>query len=166
MHIDNPQVIADWVRAGEAADADTMIKLLAEDVELISPLTEAFRFHGPRQVGRVCRAAVEIIEGIRFHTHVGDGSTHALFYRARCAGQFVEEAQLLRLDDAGAIREITLFGRPLPALTVVMKRIGPRLMELDGRPALGRALGAGIVPVHALLALVEKRVVPLAAPRG
>lgn len=160
------QVVDRWCEAGERADADAAAACLAPDVELISPLTEQFRFVGREQVGALLAEAFTTISDIRFHTRVGEGTTHALFYRARMGEQPLEEAQLLRLDGAGLISEITLFGRPLPALTTLMRRLGPALARQQGRPALAVVLAAATGPLDAMTRLGERRVVPLAAPRG
>jgi hypothetical protein len=156
--------IAAWRAAGERGDATAVGPLLAADVEVISPLTEQFRFRGPEQVTAMLAAAFETISDIAFHTQVGAGDTWALFYHARVGRQAVEEAQLLRLDAAGRIRELTLFGRPLPALTAVMADIGPRLLRRQRRPALARLVGALTRPLAVLTRIGERRVVPLADP--
>jgi SnoaL-like domain len=166
------KAVAAWRAAGEAGDARAAAGTLAADVEVISPLTEQFRFRGRDQVTEMLTAAFEVISDIRFHTEVGDGATRALFYRARVGRQPVEEAQLLRLDESGLIREITLFGRPLPALTAVMTAIGPRLLRAQRRPGLAGVVGAATRPLAFLTRLGERRLVPLAdpakskAPRG
>jgi hypothetical protein len=156
--------IAAWRRAGEHGDADAAGQLLAAGIEVISPLTEQFRFRGPEQVTAMLAAAYETIRGIRFHTQVGADQTWALFYHAHAGRQFVEEAQLLRLDASNHIRELTLFGRPLPALTAVMADIGPRLLRGQRRPALARLVGALTGPVAVLTRVGERRIVPLADP--
>ncbi len=156
--------IAGWREAAERGDSAAAGLLLAADVEVVSPLTEQFRFRGPEQVTTMLAAAFETISDIRFHTQVGSGPTWALFLHARVGRQFVEEAQLLRLDAAGRIRELTLFGRPLPALTAVMSDIGPRLLRAGRRPVLARLVGALTGPVAAATRMGERRIVPLADP--
>ncbi|MEJ7772129.1 MAG: hypothetical protein WKF51_09525, partial [Geodermatophilaceae bacterium] len=52
------------------------------------------------------------------------GSDWMLVMSGRTGSVPLEEAQLLRLDDDGQIREITVFGCPLPALTTVMATLG------------------------------------------
>src|SRR5689334_5413296 len=112
----NPTITA-WRTAGENGDATAAAACLAPEVEMISPLTAQFRFHGPAQVTDVLASAFEVIHDIRYHTEVGADDTWALFYHGRARREPVEEAQLLRLNGQGLIREITFFGRPLPALT-------------------------------------------------
>ena len=106
-------MIERWCSAGERGDAEAAASCLAADVQLVSPLTEQFRFRGRDEVHGLLAAAFTAIEGIKFHTRVGDGADRALFYRARVGAQQLEEAQLVRLDEAGQIRELTLFARPV-----------------------------------------------------
>jgi hypothetical protein len=159
-----PTIIAAWRAALEAGDAEAAGACLAEDAVFISPLTEKFRFHGREQVTDVLRSAVEVFDDVRFHTEVGEGSTYALFFHCRIGAQAVEEAQLLRLDDAGLIGELTYFGRPLPALTETMVALGPRMLRRQGQPGLGRLIGLAVKPLAAMTRFGERRLVPLADP--
>jgi len=119
---------------------------------------------GREQVRELLHAAFAVIDDIQFHTRVGVGETQAVFYRGHLGQQVLEEAQLLRLDSAGLIREITLFLRPLPALTGLMSTLGPALARQQDRPGLARFLAASTAPLHVLTRLGEHHVVPLAAP--
>ena len=159
------QTIAEWRLAGENHDAAQAIACLAGNVVLISPLTAQFTFDGRDRVGDVLTAGFQVIDEIRFHTEVGDDRTRALFYYGRCGKQPFEECQLIRLNHEGLITEITLFGRPLPGLTAVMRRIAPAILRRQGRPQLGGLLGVATVPLHALTSSGEQRLVPLADPR-
>ncbi|MCI4065786.1 nuclear transport factor 2 family protein [Micromonospora sp. R77] len=158
------RTIAAWRTAAEQGDAAAAVRCLAPDVEVISPLTARFRFHGPGQVGDMLAAAYEVLTDIRFHTAVGEGATRALFFHARAGGEEVEEAQLLRLDADGLIHELTLFGRPLPALTTVLRDLGPRLLRRQGRPGLARVVALATRPLAALTGSGDRRIVPLGDP--
>jgi hypothetical protein len=155
---------AAWRAAGEQGDAEAAAGCLADEIEVISPLTARFRFRGPTQAQHMLAAAFEVISDIRYHTEVGERDTRALFYRARCGREEVEEAQLLRFDPAGRIVELTLFGRPLPALTAVMARIGPVLLRHQGRPVMAGVIGAATRPLASLTRVGDARLVPLASP--
>jgi hypothetical protein len=159
----NPTIAA-WRAAGENGDATAAAATLAPDVQVISPLTASFRFHGPAQVMDMLASAFEVIHDIRFHTEVGDGQVWALFYHARAGREAVEEAQLIRLDEQDRIRELTLFGRPLPALTTVMAGIGPRLLRRQRQPVLGRLVTAATAPLNAMVRLGERTLLPRADP--
>ena len=77
-----------------------------------------------------------------------------------------EEAQLLLLDDTAHIREITLFGRPLPALTALMITLGPDLARRQGRRGLATLLRASATPVHAMATFGDRTVVPRSRPKA
>ena len=157
-------VVTAWRTACEQGDSDAAVRCLAADDVVVSPLTALFQFTGRDQAMGLVAAALELLSDVRFHTEVGDGPTRTLFLRAGVGREQLEMAQLLRLDDAGLIRELTLFGRPLPALTALMAGLGPRLLRRGGRPGLGRVLGAATVPLAVLSRVGEQRLVPLADP--
>lgn len=156
--------VARWRAAGESGDADAALACLSPDIVLSSPLTEQFRLEGTDQLRDFLASAFTAVEDIRFHTETGQGDTYALVYRARVGSQPFEEAQLLRLDDKAHIREITLFGRPMPALTALMITLGPELARRQGRRGLAALLRASTAPVHAMVTFGDRRVVPLTRP--
>lgn len=153
-----------WRAAGESGDAQGAAECLRIDVELTSPLTGRFRFQGREQVHLLLTAAFATISEIRFHTELGDGDTKALFYRGRVGEHEFEEAQLLRLDAEGLISELTLFGRPLPALTGLMSALGPELAQRAGHPALAAFIRASTTPLHAVTQLGDRKLAPLTDP--
>jgi ketosteroid isomerase-like protein len=156
--------VARWRAAGERGDVDAAAACLSSDIVLSSPLTEQFRFEGPDQLRDFLASAFTAVEDIRFHTETGQGDTYALVYRARVGGQPFEEAQLLRLDDEARIREITLFGRPMPALTALMISAGSELARRQGRRGVAALMRASAAPVHAMVTFGDRRVVPLTRP--
>src|SRR5690606_21344528 len=78
---------AAWKAAGERGDAAAAAECLAEGAELVSPLTAQFRFCGRERVGEVLTVAFQVVDGIRYHTEVGDGGTRAVFFTASCRGR-------------------------------------------------------------------------------
>src|SRR2546429_1788511 len=154
------KTISAWRAAAEQGDAQAAARCLADGVEVISPLTAKFRFHGRDQVHGMLSAAFEVISEIRFHTAIGDADTRALFYYARAGREEVEEAELIRLDQAGLIRELTLFGRPLPALTAIMSEIGPPLLRRQGRPRFARGIGFATRPLAGITRVRRRRSSP------
>jgi ketosteroid isomerase-like protein len=156
--------VASWRAASERGDVDAAVACLSRDVVLSSPLTEQFRFEGPDQLRDFLASAFTAVEDIRFHTETGQGDTYALVYLARVGTQPFEEAQLLRLDDEARIREITLFGRPMPALTALMISAGSELARRQGRRGVAALMRASAAPVHAMVTFGDRRVVPLTRP--
>jgi hypothetical protein len=157
------ETTAAWRRAGETLDLAATAGCLDAEVQVVSPLTAAFRFTGREQVTEMFRAAFTVIDNISYHTETGDEATRALFYRGRCRGQDFEEAQLLRFDASGQIRELTLFGRPLPGLTAVLRGIGPELLRAK-RPWLARVIGLAAAPLDVMSRVGERRLMPMGDP--
>jgi hypothetical protein len=158
------QTMDKWRKAGENGDAATVAECLADDVVAISPLTDRFRFNGRAEVAEMLAAAFACIKDIRYHTEVGDGDTRVLFFHARAGREPLEEAELLRLDADGLVRELTFFGRPLPAVTRVMADIAPRLLRAQGRPSTAGFISLATKPLAAMTRLGDSRLVPLADP--
>src|SRR4051812_22028931 len=132
--------VAAWRAAGEAGDAAAAVAALGPDVTLVSPITDQFVFRGVRQVRDLLDVALAVIGDIRYTDQVAQGRTVALFYEASIGGRRLHEAQRLRLGDHGLISEITLFIRPLPALTLLARRLGPALARRQGEPGLARLI--------------------------
>ena len=53
-----PSALVDWRRGGEQGDADLAARALAEQVELVSPIADAFTFVGREQVRGLLRLAL------------------------------------------------------------------------------------------------------------
>lgn len=131
-------------RATEAHDVEGIIALLAPDVVLLSPIVRRARFEGRDEVADLLRVVFTVLHDIRFTETVAEGErTQVVFWRGKVLGLHLEEANLLRLDDAGRIREMTLFMRPLASLAFLAVVVTPRIL-LRGRSARRALLrGAG-----------------------
>ena len=82
-----------------------------------SPITQRIRFVGIEQAADLFRRVFLVVDDIRFYETVGDGErAQVIFWKGRIGRHYLEEANLLRLDDNGRIREMTVFMRPIPGL--------------------------------------------------
>lgn len=158
--------VAVWRTAGETRDAALAVTALSPGVTLISPITERFTFRGRTQVGDLLEVALSEIDHITYTDQVAEGPLVALFYQARIGTTDIFEAQRLRLDGDGLIEEITLFVRPLPALTLLMTRLGPELARRNGQPGLARVVPLAGGALHAMAGSGERRIMPRMAPRS
>lgn len=157
--------VAVWRTAGEAGDAAGAVAALSPDVTLVSPITEQFTFHGHRQVQTLLEVALSVIDGIVYTEQVAGGLTVALFYEANVGPTRIYEAQRLRLGADGLITEITLYIRPLPALTLLMTRLGPELARRNRQPGLARLIPLASGMLHSMADTGERKIMPRAAPR-
>lgn len=166
VHPDTPASVTAWVAADRRLDLAVMEEQLASDVVLVSPLTDRFRFEGPREVMAVFAAAFELLEDIEIAGVTGAGDDWVLHGTNTIDGANLEEIQWLHLDAAGRIDRVTLFIRPAPAVLALFARIGPRL---SGRGVLPPAAGLASVSLRPLalgLRLVERHLMPRLGPRA
>ena len=157
--------VAAWRAAGEAGDAAAAVAALSPDVTLVSPITEQFAFHGRQQVRDLLEVALAAIDGITYTDQVAEGRTVALFYEAQIGDRRCTKRSASAWPRDGLISEITLFIRPLPALTRLMTRLGPELARRNKQPGLARLIPLAAGMLHSMADTGERRIMPRAAPR-
>ncbi|MFE3450147.1 nuclear transport factor 2 family protein [Nonomuraea sp. NPDC059194] len=154
--------------AGENKDLDALMATLAPEVAFHSPLSARAGFHGRDELRVLFGVAFSAIGELRYHTDVGDDRTRMLAATTTIGGHPMEESALLRFDDNGLITEITMFIRPLPALTRFMATLGPGLARAQGRKGVAALVGAVTRPLVFMTESGDKTLVPLvtgASPR-
>jgi hypothetical protein len=128
--------IATLRTAAERGDADAVAELLAPDVVLHSPLTGRVRFQGREDVAALHRDIFAVLDDLRTTAPLVTGDERAFSFRARVRGVELEAMVLARFDDQAQIVELTIFGRPLPAVATLFAALPPRVSaRLHGRPA-------------------------------
>src|SRR6188472_837129 len=112
--------------AAEAKDAEMMMETLADDVELHSPVL--FRgFEGREAVGMVLSHVAGVLEDLTYTDEaVGDG-TVVLRFKAAVGDLELEGIDYLTLDEDGRVADLTVFMRPLSALTAFNAQMAERL---------------------------------------
>jgi hypothetical protein len=125
---------AEWRAAAEARDLERFMATLGPNILIHSPLTDRTHFEGHDDVRTLMLAVFATIHDIRYTDDIGDEHTRALVYTARVAGQHVQEATLLRLDDQALIVEVTFWFRPLPGLAALAATLVPELTRAHSRP--------------------------------
>lgn len=107
----------DLERAAHAHDVDAVIACFANDILIRSPITQRIRFAGIERASDLFRRVMSLISDIEFYETIGEGEkSQVIFWRGRVGRHYLEEANLLRLDDDGRITEMTVFMRPIPGL--------------------------------------------------
>jgi hypothetical protein len=113
-------------RAAEAKDLDLLEETLREDVVLHSPIL--FRgFAGREAVAFVLGHVAATLEDLTYTGELTEAGAIALRFTARVGDRELEGIDLLQLDEQGRIAELTVFMRPLSALTAFNERMGERL---------------------------------------
>jgi hypothetical protein len=151
------ETIAALWATGESHNRHALIALLADDIIVRSPLTQRIRFEGIDQARDLFTRVFDHISDIRMYEVVGAGSsTQLIFWRGTTNGVYLEEANLIRMNDSGQIAEMTVFMRAVPGLLQFLSGIAPSLASRHGRfraAALRVQLGT--------LALLYRSVEPL-----
>jgi len=113
-------------RAAEAKDVALMTETLREDVELHSPIL--FRgFEGREVVGQVLTHVAATLEDLTYVDELAEGDTVALRFKARVGDRELEGIDFLELDEDGRVAVLTVFMRPMSALTAFNERMKERL---------------------------------------
>jgi hypothetical protein len=113
-------------RAAEAKDVELMTETLREDVELHSPIL--FRgFEGREIVGQVLTQVAATLEDLTYVDELTEGNTVALRFKARVGDRELEGIDFLELDDDGRVAVLTVFMRPMSALTAFNEQMKERL---------------------------------------
>jgi SnoaL-like domain len=113
-------------RAAEAKDLDLLAETLREDVVLHSPIL--FRpFEGRDIVTQVLTHVAATLEDLTYTDELAGDRTVALRFTARVEDRELEGLDFLELDDEGRVRELTVFMRPMSALTRFNEQMVERL---------------------------------------
>lgn len=103
-----------------------MTEALREDVVLHSPIL--FRgFEGRDAVLFVLSHVIEVFEDFEYTDEVADDGTVVLRFKANVGDYELEGIDFLELDADGKVAELTVFMRPMSALTRFNERMGERL---------------------------------------
>jgi len=113
-------------RAAEAKDLDLLTETLREDVELHSPIL--FRgFEGREIVSQVLTHVAATLEDLTYVDELHEGNTVALRFKARVDDRELEGIDFLELDGEGRVAVLTVFMRPMSALTAFNEQMAERL---------------------------------------
>jgi hypothetical protein len=113
-------------RAAEAKDLELLNETLREDVVLHSPIL--FRgFEGREAVAMVLTHVIATLEDFTYVDELADEHTVALRFRANVGDRQLEGIDFLELDENGRVAELTVFMRPLSALTAFNEQMKQRL---------------------------------------
>ncbi|SEH01532.1 SnoaL-like domain-containing protein [Nonomuraea solani] len=165
VHIQDSPALA-YRLAGETHDLDALMATLADDVIFRSPLSSSAGFRGKEQVRELFSVVFGVISDLRYQTDIGDERTRALTATARLGRLEMHEAVLLEVGEDGLITEVTMWIRPLPALTAMMAALGPGMARATGRRGLPLLVGAAVRPLAAMTRFGDKVLVPLLTRRG
>jgi hypothetical protein len=135
--------------AFEARDHDAVVAALAPDVVLRSPIFEV-PFTGIDEVSDLFAVLLDALWPLTYLDEI-PGDPHVLHFTGEIKGRQLEGVDLLRFDESGKVKEITVLFRPFPAVAAFMSETGPKLAKLRGGTGRATALRIAGAPVGALM---------------
>jgi hypothetical protein len=120
-----------------AGDESALADVLADDVVFRSPAVYK-PYEGRDATMLVLRAVSRVFEDFRYEDRFEGDDGEVLLFSARVGDRELNGIDLLRFDDAGKIRELTVMIRPLSGLTALVEAMGRELERL-GVPVPGKA---------------------------
>jgi hypothetical protein len=119
--------------AVEANDAQALNALFAPDIVVRSPITQLVCFEGADQVSDLFVRIFAFLNNIRMYEVVGQSTaTQVIFWRGKVGQTYLEEANLIKMNEQGQISEMTVFMRAIPGLLVLLSKIAPSLASRHG----------------------------------
>jgi hypothetical protein len=117
-------------------------ELLADDVELPSPLFGAMRFRGRDDVGFLLGVVYRVLGPVTWETPVSSDRSASAVTHTRIGPMRIDDAMIFELDGQGLIRRIRPHLRPLAATALFALMVGPRVLARPG--AVLRAVRNGL----------------------
>ncbi len=112
--------------AAESKDLGMLTETLREDVVLHSPIL--FRgFEGRDVVSQVLTHVAATLEGLTYVDELAGERSVCLRFEARVGDRELEGIDFLELDEHGKVAELTVFMRPLSAITAFNEQMKQRL---------------------------------------
>ncbi len=113
-------------RAAENKDLELLKQTLCDDVVLHSPIL--FRgFEGREVVAELLGHVAATLEDLNYVEELRGAGSVALRFRARVEDRDLEGIDFLELDEQGRVAELTVFMRPMSALTRFNEKMSARL---------------------------------------
>ena len=116
-------------RAVEAGSLEDLLSHFREDAVVHSPIT--FQpFEGKAAIRRLLAIIFEVFEDFHYTDELdaADGMTKILVFRAKVKNRDAEGVDLIRFDDAGMVRDLTVMVRPRSSMEALLAEVAPRLV--------------------------------------
>lgn len=153
-----------WCEGAARGDAAVLGELMADDVVLVSPLTNQFVFRGREEVVQLLNEVFKILTDVTFSRRLVEDDLVMLVVEAKVKGRDVHEVAMLELGAEGLIARCTFFMRPLPALSMLMRELGSNVPAARGQKGLAATMKVmGMVP-DLIISSSDSSVMPMVKP--
>jgi len=121
-----------YLAASEAGDIEGIAGSLADDVELVSPISGRMVFRGRDDVGFLLAAVYGSLGDLRWTRRLGEGEHWVALGETRLGPVRMTDAMVFELAPDGRIRMIGPHLRPWLALTLFALILGPKVGRRPG----------------------------------
>jgi hypothetical protein len=118
--------------ASEAGDVDAFMPLLADDAELVSPISGRMVFRGPRDLRILFEAVYGSLSGLTWREQVDDGRVALLRGEARIGPVRLDDAMVFELAPDGRILRIRPHFRPFLGMLAFAIVVGGKMARHPG----------------------------------
>lgn len=132
------EAVSRYLLASTRNDMETLMSTLAEEAEVISPISGRMVFRGHGDLRILLGAVYGGVTGLRWDERVVDGQTEVAIGKASIGPFGFTDAMAFDLNDRGQISRVRPHLRPWLGLTALALRLGPKLARLPG--VIARAL--------------------------
>lgn len=116
-----------YLAAAQSNDIDTLLETLADDPELISPLSGRMVFRGRDDLRVLLRVVYGSLRGARWQKPMRAGDRCIVLGESRVGPAHRYDVTVFELADDGRIQRIRPFVRPWFALSVDALIVGPKM---------------------------------------
>ena len=123
----------DYTRALAAMDPERIVDTLSDEVVITVAVHDAPLVG--KDVARFLFGVLgEELRGFQVTDELIEGASAAVSFEAGIRERTAQGLNLLRLDENGQVRELTVYFRPLESLQLVAEVVGPRMAARFGAP--------------------------------
>jgi hypothetical protein len=116
-----------YLAAAQSNDIDALVETLADNPELVSPLSGRMVFRGRDDLRVLLRVVYGSLRGTRWQEPVRDGNRCVVLGESRVGLAHRYDVTVFELADDGRIQRIRPFVRPWLALSVDALVVGPKM---------------------------------------
>ena len=122
-----------YVGALERWDTTAIVDALADDVVIhVAVHDEPMR--GKEIADFLFGVLAEVLGDVTVTDEIVEGDKAVVLFETSIGERTAQGLNVVRLDETGVIRELTVFFRPLAALTLIAEVVGARMAERFGPP--------------------------------
>jgi hypothetical protein len=121
-----------YCAASEAGDIDALMRTLADEVAVVSPISGRMVFRGREDVAHLLGAVYGSLSDLRWTDRVGEGDVRVALGETRIGPVRMTDAMVFHLAPDGRIRRVAPHLRPWLALTLFAAVLGPKVARRPG----------------------------------